>query len=292
MGDDFEEDAADREARRKAAAEAARQAELRKRSHVMQRGLPRPASLELLPQPRPDEQVGWGAGRGGTLERGRRGGCTCLLGRECSGAAWAARRRLLPPWPRPSPSPQLERLSVLELAEELLQREYTALISYEAARHPAREEKKKGRGGASSAADVPPIEAVRRGWAGARRRVAGMGVAGAALVPLCAGRAIAALQRPAAPARLVAARPPTCLAEVRRFLLAGARSDMPPHSLPCPFLPPPPPPPPPSLRRRSWRWPASCCGRRRSTCARPWPTATWAPQVGAAGRGVVIRGGR
>ncbi len=57
-GDDFEEDAADREARRKAAAEAARLAELRKRSNVMQRGLPRPASLELLPAARPDEQVG------------------------------------------------------------------------------------------------------------------------------------------------------------------------------------------------------------------------------------------
>lgn len=107
-GDDFEEDAADREARRKAAAEAARLAELRKRSNVMQRGLPRPASLELLPQARPDEQ--------------------------------------------------LERLSARELAEELLQREYSALISYEAARHPVREEKKKGKA-ASSAADVPPIEA-------------------------------------------------------------------------------------------------------------------------------------
>lgn len=61
-GDDFEEDAADREARRKAAAEAARLAELRKRSNVMQRGLPRPASLELLPQARPDEQVGGQSG--------------------------------------------------------------------------------------------------------------------------------------------------------------------------------------------------------------------------------------
>lgn len=56
--EEFEEDAADREARRKAAAEAARQAELRKRSNVLQRGLPRPASLDLLPQPRPDAQVG------------------------------------------------------------------------------------------------------------------------------------------------------------------------------------------------------------------------------------------
>lgn len=63
-GDDFEEDAADREARRKAAAEAARLAELRKRSNVMQRGLPRPTSLELLPQQRPDEQVGVGGGPG------------------------------------------------------------------------------------------------------------------------------------------------------------------------------------------------------------------------------------
>lgn len=54
---------------------------------------------------------------------------------------------------------QLERLSARELAEELLQREYSALISYEAARHPIREEKKKGKA-ASSAADVPPIEAV------------------------------------------------------------------------------------------------------------------------------------
>ncbi|KAL4447677.1 hypothetical protein ABPG75_004896 [Micractinium tetrahymenae] len=55
--EEFEEDAADREARRKAAAEAARQAELRKRSNVLQRGLPRPASLDLLPQPRPDAQL-------------------------------------------------------------------------------------------------------------------------------------------------------------------------------------------------------------------------------------------
>ena len=53
-GEEFEEDAADREARRKAAAEAARLAELLKRSNVLQRGLPRPASLDLLPQPRPD----------------------------------------------------------------------------------------------------------------------------------------------------------------------------------------------------------------------------------------------
>ncbi len=57
---------------------------------------------------------------------------------------------------------QLERLSARELAEELLQREYAALIAYEAARHPVREEKKKGKS-ASSAADVPPIEAVS--WA-------------------------------------------------------------------------------------------------------------------------------
>lgn len=71
------------------------------------------------------------------------------------------------------PGLQLERLSARELAEELLQREYAALISYEAARHPVREEKKKGKGG-SSAADVPPIEAVRR--TGAAGRAGRLGV--------------------------------------------------------------------------------------------------------------------
>ena len=57
-GDFFEEDAADVERRRRAAAEAARAAELKKQSQVVQRGLPRPASLELLPEPRPDEALG------------------------------------------------------------------------------------------------------------------------------------------------------------------------------------------------------------------------------------------
>lgn len=56
--DFFEEDAADVERRRKAAAEAARAAELKKRSKVLQRALPRPATLELLPEPRPDEALG------------------------------------------------------------------------------------------------------------------------------------------------------------------------------------------------------------------------------------------
>ncbi|GAB4822419.1 hypothetical protein N2152v2_009465 [Parachlorella kessleri] len=56
--DFFEEDAADIERRRKAEAEAQRQAELRKRSQVLQRGLPRPATLDLLPERRPDDQLG------------------------------------------------------------------------------------------------------------------------------------------------------------------------------------------------------------------------------------------
>lgn len=56
--DFFEEDAADADRRRRAAAEAARAAELRKRSQVLQRGLPRPATLDLLPEPRPEEQLG------------------------------------------------------------------------------------------------------------------------------------------------------------------------------------------------------------------------------------------
>eukprot|EP00887_Chlorella_sp_A99_P003055 scaffold9.g3055.t1 len=56
--DFFEEDAADRDARRRAAEEARRAAELRRRSQVMQRGLPRPATLDLLPAPRPDGELG------------------------------------------------------------------------------------------------------------------------------------------------------------------------------------------------------------------------------------------
>ncbi|KAI3429454.1 hypothetical protein D9Q98_005547 [Chlorella vulgaris] len=99
----FEEDAAEREARKKAAAEAARLAELRKRSAVMQRSLPRPASLELLPEPRPDSQ--------------------------------------------------LDKLSARELAEELLQREYASLITFEHTRFPLKEKKGKG---AAAAADAGP----------------------------------------------------------------------------------------------------------------------------------------
>ena len=112
-GDGFEEDAADREARRRAAAEAARLAELRKRSQVMQRGLPRPAALDLLPQPRPEAA--------------------------------------------------LAKLSARELAEEMLLREYSALIAFEAARFPDKPAKGSGKGDKAAAAvpaDVPPIEQV------------------------------------------------------------------------------------------------------------------------------------
>ncbi len=59
---------------------------------------------------------------------------------------------------------QLERLSVRELAEELLNREYAVLISYEAAKYPLHERKdKKGKGGGGGAANgaPPPIEEVR-----------------------------------------------------------------------------------------------------------------------------------
>lgn len=53
---EIEEDAADREARLKAQA-AAREEEARlRRSQVMQRGLPRPLTLDGLPQPLPIEQ--------------------------------------------------------------------------------------------------------------------------------------------------------------------------------------------------------------------------------------------
>lgn len=51
------EDAAERDARRKAEAKAAQEAELRLRSKALQRGLPRPFALDLLPQPRPDGQL-------------------------------------------------------------------------------------------------------------------------------------------------------------------------------------------------------------------------------------------
>ncbi|WIA33069.1 hypothetical protein OEZ86_006225 [Tetradesmus obliquus] len=47
-----EEDAADVKARRAREAEAARQAEERKKSQVLQRGLPRPSSIQGLPQPK------------------------------------------------------------------------------------------------------------------------------------------------------------------------------------------------------------------------------------------------
>lgn len=60
-------------------------------------------------------------------------------------------------------APQLERLSVRELAEELLHREYTALIAYEAAKYPLHERKdKKGKAGGGAAANgaVAPIEEV------------------------------------------------------------------------------------------------------------------------------------
>ena len=178
LEDGFEEDAADREARRKAAAEAARLAELRKRSNVMQRGLPRPAALSLLPQPRPDAQVGgwawWVLQRGcnpspGTAEHAKQsptplpcfqslprlpprppdrqllpftppghprsstGGCS----QSFTSAVSSRHTHGFSPLP-PIPSPQLDRLSQRELAEELLQREYAALISYEAAKHPVK----------------------------------------------------------------------------------------------------------------------------------------------------------
>lgn len=65
-----------------------------------------------------------------------------------------------------TPLLQLDKLSAREVAEELLQREYTALIAYEAARYPLKE-KKEGKGSkggkavaAAAAAGVPSIEAV------------------------------------------------------------------------------------------------------------------------------------
>jgi hypothetical protein len=52
-----EEDAADAKARRAAEAEAARAAEELKKSAALRRGLPRPASLDGLPAPRPPAEV-------------------------------------------------------------------------------------------------------------------------------------------------------------------------------------------------------------------------------------------
>lgn len=98
MGDGFEEDAADREARRKAAAEAARLAELRKRSNVMQRELPRPASLELLPEARPDAQVrrtGWGTRLAGGLA-GRAWGRLAGSQDQLGGVGLSVQRRGMP----------------------------------------------------------------------------------------------------------------------------------------------------------------------------------------------------
>ncbi|BDA46189.1 Cell division cycle 5-like protein [Coccomyxa sp. Obi] len=54
----MEEDAADVAARRKAAAKAKEEAELRKRSQVLQRGLPRPLSLDHGPEVRSSEEAG------------------------------------------------------------------------------------------------------------------------------------------------------------------------------------------------------------------------------------------
>jgi pre-mRNA-splicing factor CDC5/CEF1 len=53
----LEEDAAERDARLAAAAVAAAEAELRKRSTALRRGLPRPAALDALPAPRPDAEA-------------------------------------------------------------------------------------------------------------------------------------------------------------------------------------------------------------------------------------------
>lgn len=47
----MEEDAADREARLRAEEAARKEAEFKKQSSVVQRGLPRPVSLQLLPTP-------------------------------------------------------------------------------------------------------------------------------------------------------------------------------------------------------------------------------------------------
>lgn len=103
--DDLEEDAADREARKRAAAEAARLAELRKRSNVMQRGLPRPASLELLPEPRDDAQVRAGAGPGAA---GWRAGAThpdCGFSRAPASSASQPAARLPTRTPHLAPTP-------------------------------------------------------------------------------------------------------------------------------------------------------------------------------------------
>ena len=48
------EDAAERDARLKAAKAAAIEAELKRRSHALQRGLPRPVALDMMPAPRAD----------------------------------------------------------------------------------------------------------------------------------------------------------------------------------------------------------------------------------------------
>lgn len=56
-GEGFLEDAAERDARLKAARAAAIEAELRRRSQALQRGLPRPVALDMMPSPRTDAEL-------------------------------------------------------------------------------------------------------------------------------------------------------------------------------------------------------------------------------------------
>ncbi|KAK9818201.1 hypothetical protein WJX72_008746 [[Myrmecia] bisecta] len=91
-GPAVEEDAAEVEARQRAAAKAREEAELRKRSQVLQRSLPRPISLALQPEVRPEREI--------------------------------------------------EALPPREVAEQLLSREMTLLLSHDAAKYPIKEKKR------------------------------------------------------------------------------------------------------------------------------------------------------
>jgi hypothetical protein len=131
---------------------------------------------------------------------------------------------------------QLAKLSLRELADELLQRECASLLAFEHAAHPPRADKKEGKKKGRPPADLAPLQDVS-----AAGRCSADGP--------CQGRSCGgSWSQQISILPFTPVYPPHTPQHTRTHTHTAV-------CLPC------------SSPRTSWRRPPSCCAQRRSTCA-------------------------